>query len=87
MTASRATALVLGASGQDGAYLSAFLLGRGYRVVGTSRAAHAPNLAALDVADQVELRALDPADPDAVLRSVPKGSSKLSPTELWPDRL
>ena len=62
MTAQQRRALVFGASGQDGAYLSAFLLGRGYRVIGTSRSGHAPNLAALDIADQVELRALDPAD-------------------------
>ena len=34
------TALICGISGQDGAYLAQLLLGKGYRVVGTSRDAH-----------------------------------------------
>ena len=79
MTAQQRRALVFGASGQDGAYLSAFLLGRGYRVIGTSRSGHAPNLAALGIAEQVELRTLDPADPDAVLRLI----TALEPDEVY----
>jgi GDPmannose 4,6-dehydratase len=42
------TALVCGASGQDGAWLSKLLLERGYRVVGTSRDAAMASFANLD---------------------------------------
>ena len=31
------TAIIFGISGQDGAYLSHFLLQKGYRVIGTTR--------------------------------------------------
>lgn len=31
------TALITGVAGQDGSYLAEFLIGRGYRVVGTTR--------------------------------------------------
>jgi GDPmannose 4,6-dehydratase len=53
----RRTALICGASGQDGAYLAQLLLDKGYRVVGTSRdAATCPfdNLAALGLRERVE---------------------------------
>jgi GDPmannose 4,6-dehydratase len=51
------TALICGASGQDGAYLAKLLLERGYRVVGTSRDAAVSsfsNLVALGIRDQVK---------------------------------
>jgi GDPmannose 4,6-dehydratase len=41
------TALVVGIGGQDAAYLSALLLGKGYTVVGTSRDATLANRAGL----------------------------------------
>lgn len=49
-------ALILGVSGQDGAYLSRFLLGKGYEVHGTSRDAeiqHFSRLHALGVRERV----------------------------------
>lgn len=59
------TALITGVTGQDGAYLSAHLVGLGYRVVGTSRdAARADTrrLAYLGVADRVEIRSASIVD-------------------------
>jgi GDPmannose 4,6-dehydratase len=52
-------ALIIGVSGQDGAYLSQLLLGKGYEVFGTSRDSHSSsfeNLRILDVRDRVRLR-------------------------------
>jgi len=42
-------ALICGISGQDGAYLSQFLLNKGYSVIGTSRDAQVNNFKKLDV--------------------------------------
>ncbi|MBU4396492.1 MAG: GDP-mannose 4,6-dehydratase, partial [Proteobacteria bacterium] len=42
------TALILGVSGQDGAYLSKLLLNKGYRVVGSSRDAQMSSFANLE---------------------------------------
>lgn len=50
------TALILGVSGQDGAFLSRFLLTKGYRVVGTSRRSPEQwfeNLTHLGIRDQI----------------------------------
>lgn len=55
------TALICGASGQDGAHLAALLLTKGYRVVGTSRDAQAQsprNLIALGINEKVELKSM-----------------------------
>jgi GDPmannose 4,6-dehydratase len=52
------TALITGATGQDGAYLSRLLLTKGYRVVGAVRRGSSPKLARLkylDVHQHVEL--------------------------------
>jgi GDPmannose 4,6-dehydratase len=49
-------ALICGASGQDGAYLASFLIGKGYEVYGTSRDAHScgfTNLQRLGIREQV----------------------------------
>jgi GDPmannose 4,6-dehydratase len=65
-------ALVIGITGQDGAYLASSLLKKGYQVTGTSRVAdHAGlgNLRRLGVADAVRVVQLDPCQPAAV-RSV-----------------
>ena len=59
------TALITGITGQDGAYLTRLLLEKNYRVVGAMRRASTltlPRLAALGVADSVELMTLDMQD-------------------------
>jgi len=57
-------ALIFGVSGQDGAYLARFLLGKGYEVWGTSREAQVtpPNLEALGITSQVRLVACNMTD-------------------------
>lgn len=68
----RRTALICGITGQDGCYLAAHLLGRGYRVVGTSREATPKRLAGLrrlgiDQQVAVETTSLASVDPLAAL--------------------
>lgn len=61
----RPTALIIGATGQDGAYLTQLLLTKGYRVVGTSRDAQAcdqSRLRRLQVDADVEIISLAPND-------------------------
>jgi GDPmannose 4,6-dehydratase len=56
------TALITGITGQDGAYLAAFLIDKGYRVVGTTRQPAAKNLwrlADIGVLPEVELASLE----------------------------
>lgn len=63
------TALVIGVSGQDGAYLARLLAARGYRIIGASRDAAAngfERLHALGVASAVETITLDATSPDEV---------------------
>ncbi len=68
-------ALILGVTGQDGAYLAQFLLAKGYEVAGTSRAQDNSRLKALGIEQQVKLEALELADAakvkDAVARARP----------------
>ena len=62
-------ALVFGVSGQDGAYLSRFLLSKGYRVHGTTRqpsGARLANLASLGIGNRVAIHTVNPRDADAV---------------------
>jgi GDPmannose 4,6-dehydratase len=76
------TALICGVNGQDGAYLARFLLGRGYRVVGTSRDAQAGrrhNLAALGIEGEVEIESMAPND----FRSVLQVLAKVQPSEIY----
>lgn len=76
------TAMIVGVSGQDGAYLAQFLLEKGYRVVGTSRDVHLTpmgSLAALDLRDHVELLTLAPFD----FRSVISGLQRVKPDEIY----
>ncbi|MCH1543051.1 MAG: GDP-mannose 4,6-dehydratase [Alphaproteobacteria bacterium] len=59
------TALITGVTGQDGAYLTKLLLEKNYHVVGAMRRAstlNLPRLAALGVAEDVELMTLDMQD-------------------------
>jgi GDPmannose 4,6-dehydratase len=69
-------------SGQDGAYLSKFLLGRGYSVFGTSRDAQASsfsNLARLGVRDRVQVASMSITD----FRSVLQILHRTQPDEVY----
>lgn len=75
-------ALICGVSGQDGAYLAAHLLDRGYEVIGTTRgpAGRVPErLSALAIADRVSLVTLDPLDFGAVRTML----AELAPDEVY----
>jgi GDPmannose 4,6-dehydratase len=75
-------ALIVGVSGQDGAYLSKLLLDKGYEVVGTSRDAQATrfdNLARLGLAGRVKIESMSPTD----FRSVMEVVSKHLPDEVY----
>jgi GDPmannose 4,6-dehydratase len=63
-------ALIIGISGQDGAYLSRLLLEKGYEVHGSSReheTAALPNLRRLGVRDRIRLHAVMPSDFSSVM--------------------
>jgi GDPmannose 4,6-dehydratase len=66
-------ALITGITGQDGAYLAKFLLGKNYRVFGTYRRLSTPNfwrLQYLDVFDEVELIPADMMDSTSLTEAV-----------------
>ena len=76
------TALIVGVTGQDGAYLAHYLLGLGYRVVGSSRDAQMADtsrLGRLGIATELELVSLAPND----FRSVLKVVSGVKPQEIY----
>lgn len=76
------TALILGVTGQDGAYLAHNLLGKNYRVVGTSRDAQMANLSRLErlgVEKEIEVKSLVPNE----FRSVLKVVSSVEPDEIY----
>jgi GDPmannose 4,6-dehydratase len=76
------TALIVGVTGQDGAYLAHHLLSLGYRVVGSSRDAQmadSSRLERLNIATDVELVSLAPND----FRSVLKVVSGVQPQEIY----
>lgn len=76
------TALVTGVTGQDGAYLSRYLLERGYRVVGTSRTGRAcdtSRLEKLDISDDVEIIALNAVD----FNEVQEALTRIKPDEIY----
>lgn len=75
-------ALIIGISGQDGSYLADFLLGKGYRVIGTSRDAslsYFSNLVRLGVRDRVEVESVSLND----FRSVIQVFKKHRPDEIY----
>lgn len=75
-------ALICGVSGQDGAYLSQFLLSKGYEVWGTSRDAQMSSFALLHhlkIADQVKTLSMALTD----FRSVLQVISKVQPDEIY----
>ncbi len=75
-------ALVIGITGQDGAYLAAHLLARGYQVYGSSRDARASSLSGLQwlgIAEQVQTVQMAPSD----FRSVIQTISDVAPDEIY----
>jgi GDPmannose 4,6-dehydratase len=80
--APRRRALIVGVSGQDGAYLARLLLDKGYEVIGTSRDAQATrfdNLARLEVSSRLHLESMSPTD----FRSAMEVLSKWLPDEVY----
>jgi GDPmannose 4,6-dehydratase len=76
------TALILGITGQDGAYLAKLLLDKGYRVHGTSRdreTANIANLKALGIAERVTLRSAVPTDFRTLLTAI----GDVGPQEIY----
>lgn len=75
-------ALIVGVSGQDGAYLAKFLLEKGYELVGTSRDAQVQpfdNLVRLGIRDRVRLDSMSPID----FRSVFQVLRRCAPDEIY----
>ncbi|MDX2306651.1 MAG: GDP-mannose 4,6-dehydratase [Hyphomicrobium sp.] len=80
--ARRKTALICGISGQDGAYLAQFLIGKGYAVIGTSRDAELAslrNLARLGLEGRVPVVSMTLTD----FRSVVQTLSRYEPDEIY----
>lgn len=76
------TAMIVGATGQDGAWLAQHLLGLGYRVIGTSRDAGTARLGGLDalgIAPRVTLASMNPID----FRSVVQTLAQHQPDEVY----
>jgi GDPmannose 4,6-dehydratase len=75
-------ALILGVSGQDGAYLADLLLGKGYEVVGTSRDANLStfsNLSRLGIRERVRTISVAPND----FRSALTALVQVEPDEVY----
>ncbi len=75
-------ALIIGISGQDGAYLANLLINKGYVVYGTSRDAQAAsfsNLIRLEILNQVMMESVSPTD----FRSVFQVLLKVKPDEIY----
>jgi GDPmannose 4,6-dehydratase len=67
------SALITGVTGQDGAYLSKFLLEKGYRVYGTFRRLSTPNfwrLQYLGIFDKVTLIPADLSDMSSIIEAI-----------------
>lgn len=82
MNSNTKTAMICGISGQDGAYLAQLLVGKGYRVIGTSRDAQMSsfsNLVQLGIRNQVEVTSMAMND----FRSVLQALAHFNPTEIY----
>jgi GDPmannose 4,6-dehydratase len=76
------TALITGITGQDGAYLSEFLLERGYNVVGLVRRNSTPNLARLEqlgIVDRISIIEGDLGDQLSLINAI----NDAAPTEFY----
>ena len=76
------TAFITGITGQDGAYLSEFLLKKGYRVFGGYRRTSSPNfwrIEELNVMNDVELMEVDIQDTGNLIRTF----DKVKPDEIY----
>lgn len=76
------TALILGVSGQDGAYLAELLLQKGYRVFGSSRDVQRTsfeNLKRLGIQDRIELLSVSINDFRSVLNAIVRSE----PSEIY----
>ena len=75
-------ALILGVTSQDGAYLSKFLLTKGYKVFGTFRP-HSTNnfwrLEYISIYDKIKFLSLDVLDP----KSISEALERADPTEVY----
>jgi GDPmannose 4,6-dehydratase len=79
---SRPVALIVGVTGQDGAYLSRLLVEQGYLVHGTSRdaaMARLDGLTALGIHDSVRLHSMSPSD----IQSVAHVIERVDPAEIY----
>ncbi len=79
---SRPRALIIGVSGQDGAYLSKFLIDKGYHVFGTSRdleAASFDGLEFLGVESLITKMKMIPSDFEAVYKVI----ASIQPNEIY----
>ena len=75
-------ALITGITGQDGAYLAKFLIGKGYKVFGTYRRLSTPNfwrLHYLQIFDKVNLIPGDIVDSSSVSQALEKSN----PDEIY----
>lgn len=75
-------ALITGITGQDGAYLSRYLLNKGYQVYGVTRDATAPNLSnllLLGIEDRIKLIPADLLDLSNIIRLL----EKTEPDEIY----
>jgi len=75
-------ALIFGISGQDGSYLSKFLLDKGYKVFGTSRSVVTNNfnyLKKINIKNDIELSSVDPTNFKSVLKHI----SIIKPDEIY----
>jgi GDPmannose 4,6-dehydratase len=76
------TALIVGVSGQDGAYLARLLLDKGYEVHGSSRDAEVTSLhrlVALGIRDRVQMHSVSSTD----FRSVVQAIGRIRPQEIY----
>jgi len=76
------TAVITGVTGQDGAYLSRFLLTKNYRVIGLTRNNHSENvkrLVRLDILDQITVRECDLLDFSSFLKIL----MEFNPDEIY----
>lgn len=71
MEAIKKTAIITGVSGQDGAYLSKYLIGLNYRVIGLTRSYSSSGLSKLTklgIDDKIELQECDLMDYSSIIR-------------------